>query len=417
MQKTFADNLLNLKKEFFSFLCDKSRVEIFFLLFWLSGPFILLWERSAADAWITIIALAFLVRSSVKKDWLWFGTGWVLAVSLFWGWCVITSFFSTMPEMAFREAIIWVRFPVFAAACAFWLGKDKIMVKTMFYSIALGVVLMCLILLAELYSTGYVRNARLTWPYGDHVSGNYLAKVGLPVSTALIAIATSRSRHGNWAFLFSLVTLPFSILTGERANLILKLCAGGLASLIWKPVLSRIIVACVSLLTAFFVLVSVSDKLMVRFSSESLPSLVDGIEKLPWVKAAMTGWAGFIAEPIFGVGVGNLRYLCPELTKQMTNVECHNHPHNFYTQILGETGLIGLTLAVIFFAILVFHCYNDRKQSEFHVLSRTAFVIPLAIFWPLQPNADFFGQWNNCFIWSAIGYSLCCARAKKEAKK
>ena len=101
----------------------------------------------------------------------------------------------------------------------------------------------------------------------------------------------------------------------------------------------------------------------------------------------------------------------------MTNVECHNHPHNFYTQILGETGLIGLTLAVIFFAILVFHCYNDRKQSEFHVLSRTAFVIPLAIFWPLQPNADFFGQWNNCFIWRhAIGYSLCCARAKKEAK-
>ena len=69
--------------------------------------------------------------------------------------------------------------------------------------------------------------------------------------------------------------------------------------------------------------------------------------------------------------------------------ECHNHPHNFYTQILGETGLIGLTLAVIFFAILVFHCYDDRKQSEFHVLSRTAFVIPRAIFWPthfLMPN-------------------------------
>ena len=126
-----------------------------------------------------------------------------------------------------------------------------------------------------------------------------MAKVGLPVSTALIAIATSRSRHGNWAFLFSLVTLPFSILTGERANLILKLCAGGLASHLeasFKSDNCRLRFAFDCLLRLG---VCVSRQTHGSFSSESLPSLVDGIEKLPWVKAAMTGWAGLLRNQFF----------------------------------------------------------------------------------------------------------------------
>ena len=34
-----------------------------FHIFWLLGPFILLIERSPADAWLSILALAFAVRS------------------------------------------------------------------------------------------------------------------------------------------------------------------------------------------------------------------------------------------------------------------------------------------------------------------------------------------------------------------
>ena len=33
-----------------------------FHIFWLLGPFILLIERSPADAWLTLLSLAFLVR-------------------------------------------------------------------------------------------------------------------------------------------------------------------------------------------------------------------------------------------------------------------------------------------------------------------------------------------------------------------
>ena len=44
-----------------------------FQIFWLLGPFILLIERSPADAWLTILALAFVVRAVIKRD------GWFFA--------------------------------------------------------------------------------------------------------------------------------------------------------------------------------------------------------------------------------------------------------------------------------------------------------------------------------------------------
>jgi hypothetical protein len=32
--------------------------------------------------------------------------------------------------------------------------------------------------------------------------------------------------------------------------------------------------------------------------------------------------------------------------------------------------------------------------------------VPLGFFFPLQSTADFFGQWNNIFMWSAIALVL-----------
>ena len=41
-----------------------------------------------------------------------------------------------------------------------------------------------------------------------------------------------------------------------------------------------------------------------------------------------------------------------------------------------------------------------------HVITATAFIVPLGFFFPLQSTADFFGQWNNIFMWSAIALAL-----------
>jgi len=32
--------------------------------------------------------------------------------------------------------------------------------------------------------------------------------------------------------------------------------------------------------------------------------------------------------------------------------------------------------------------------------------VPLGFFFPIQSTADFFGQWNNIFMWSALSLAL-----------
>ena len=44
------------------------------------------------------------------------------------------------------------------------------------------------ILAAEILIEGQ-KGGRLSWPYGDMVPGNYLAKVGLPAFTVMVALA------------------------------------------------------------------------------------------------------------------------------------------------------------------------------------------------------------------------------------
>ena len=72
------------------------------------------------------------------------------------------------------EALIWIRFPLFAMATAFWLGADKRLLLLMFFSTASAILLMCGILAAELAIEGF--KSRLSWPYDDLVPGNYLGK-------------------------------------------------------------------------------------------------------------------------------------------------------------------------------------------------------------------------------------------------
>jgi len=63
----FKDILIGLSNA----LAVMARWEKGFHIFWLLGPFILLIERSPVDIWLSIRALAFVVRSIMKRDGGW----------------------------------------------------------------------------------------------------------------------------------------------------------------------------------------------------------------------------------------------------------------------------------------------------------------------------------------------------------
>jgi hypothetical protein len=55
---------------------------------------------------------------------------------------------------------------------------------------------------------------------------------------------------------------------------------------------------------------------------------------------------------------------------------------------------------------IIWFCFVTGMRGRANVLAATAFIVPLGLFFPIQTTADFFGQWNNIFMWSAIALAL-----------
>ena len=113
--------------------------------------------------------------------------------------------------------------PSFRFRVLFLVRKRQTRFECNVFSVGLGMILMGLILITEFIVKEGVAG-RLSWPYGDLVPGNYLAKTCMPVLCVLAAsAASSRFSLSLPSFLVLSFSLLTSFLTGERVNLILAL--------------------------------------------------------------------------------------------------------------------------------------------------------------------------------------------------
>ena len=402
---TLLGNIYKIVSDAKAALAELPKASRWFHVFWLLGPLILLIERSPADAWLTICALSFAVRAILKKDGSWLKVFWVRAVFAFWGVCLLSAALSDLPAYSLGEAFIWIRFPLFAMASCFWLATDKRLLYAMMGMTMLGMIIMTGILTAEVLIVGQ-QGGRLSWPYGDLVPGNYLAKAGLPAFCVLVALAVSGYRQVNAvAAIISFATIILSVITGERINFIIRAFGGMLAGLLWRPKVGRyvclILIEVLALLAVLFASPSIGNRFIDNFI-EQLPSHNES----PYFRVMNSGMVAFETAPVLGVGTANYRILCADLTRDHTDVDCHTHPHNYYIQLLAETGIVGLVFGCVMLGAIIWSCAQTSIKGRADVVMATAVIIPLGLFFPLQSTADFFGQWNNIFMWSAVALAL-----------
>lgn len=386
---------------------ELSSVDRFFHFFWLLGPFILLIERTPGDIWISVLALAFLYRALMNGDKAWFNFFWVRSAFTFLVICLLSAALSRDPLYSFIEALIWFRFPLFAMASAFWLAKDRRLLQLMMLSTAVAVGCMCCILFAELIVEGY--KDRLSWPYDDLVPGNFLAKVGLPIVVFCAALSVSSKSHQSLlAGCFCLIVIATVLMTGERINLLTVICASLLSCLLWRPNIKYLTIltglALILVLSIFEFFPATGTRFVATFIAELPISMESG-----YYKAMAPAFYIFQEAPFFGIGPGSFRFLCKDYVETGSGLVCFNHPHNFYLQLLAETGSLGAFFGVVFMVALVVFCFTEGQKFPNNLAVYSSWIVPFALFWPIRSSADFFGQWNNIFLWSAVAVALAVA--------
>ncbi len=433
------------------------------IYFWLLGPIFYLIERDPADLWLTSIGLTFLYRSYIKSDWGWSKQLWFKLALALWISSLVSSLFSPNQLYSFTQSVSWIRFPLYAAAAQIWLGKDRDIRVMMFAIIMMGMLLLSCILLFEILIEP---KERLTWPYGDTVPGVYLAKLGLLITCSLFLI--NLNSFNFIITLFLIITFTFLILTGERTHLIIVLSAllmccfhsklnkkqilfiiliiTSVATLfyVYKPIkFERIIFKSYLIITYPFKAEEIEnvrkyniDDLKSPEKQQNLENLLENLghsyksykkgnenfTKLDYIKHISNNissywgaWRGGIQQgiqkPILGIGPSGTRLTCKELDEKNVNWlpgknYCGNHPHNFYVQLFAETGILGLFFGTLMFFNIIYICYKKRNHKIFCPMKSISYIIPLALFFPIQQYGSFFGQWGNLFIWFSIGFAL-----------
>jgi hypothetical protein len=108
--------------------------------------------------------------------------------------------------------------------------------------------------------------------------------------------------------------------------------------------------------------------------------------------------------PIIGNGFKSFRIKC--LTKlHLPNRVCGSHPHNYYLELLNDTGLLGTLLLVCAVFYLIINKFFNFKYYEKNVkfLFICLLIIIIAEFFPLKSSGSFFSTGSSSFIFLILG--------------
>jgi len=73
------------------------------------------------------------------------------------------------------------------------------------------------------------------------------------------------------------------------------------------------------------------------------------------LESIAVGWKLFMANPIFGTGIGNFRAAVKDEYQKISKDRLHKMPHNQFVSILGSTGIVGFGIAMIGLLLPLFY--------------------------------------------------------------
>ena len=394
-------------------------------------------SRSTADISIILFALAFLAKSYLDDNWHWTNEKWFKAALVFFIYCVfINSSLSINSFESLKYSLFFLRWPLFAVACAYWIFTDLKSIKIFFAVIAIVVIFLIIdtwyqfFLGFDIFGREIYGSDRLTGPFRRPYVGMWITKLILfPLFIFVLFDKYQKYLNSKFFYIFLtiFVCLFFStiFITGERMALIMSLLSIiiimlGLNFSKYISFSKSILIFFLLILISIFFLI-VSPDQFDRSIHSSLFKIINWKNSdygLVW-RSAYDVW---MESPFFGAGLHQYRDACAQLgiygnvDQPISGGVCF-HPHNISMQLLSETGFIGFSL----FFIMVLYISLNILENGFNKKEWLTFFLMLnvivATFLPIQSNTDFFSNKYSSIVWLLIGVSLAVKRLKINQKK
>ena len=169
----------------------------------------------------------------------------------------------------------------------------------------------------------------------------------------------------------------------------------------------------------------IGEKIAVNEDIKEIPQSKDGagivLRHSGYNRVYHTAIAIWKERPLTGFGLKSLRVKCwhmlakdnaeRKINPRPQYIVCANHAHNYYLEFLSEAGIIGTSLMIIFFIILLKNSFFYIKKYNQKTNAELIFLVPVIInifieIWPVRSSGSFFTTWGATFFWVNVGIFL-----------
>ena len=394
----------------------------------ISGPFL-------PDLFIVLISFIFLFTLNKKRELFNLKSNFFIFFLIFYSYLILTSILSDNFYQPIKPSITYLRFGFFSLAVFFILNNKKNFIKYFYFMMCFTLIVLIFdgyfqfITEKNIFNFKGVRPDRLGGLFFDElILGSYLGKI-LPIFF-IFYLLNKKYINKYYILILTLLSYILVFLSGERSAFFTTT----LYLIMVTPFLvgiKRSITIFVLIGTIFGILIATNENIKSRYYDQMLMHTI-GVGKYAGDNNAeitfMPDHIGLFSSAIdifkknffVGGGVKTYRIYCKnnknkkliEIKKNHPNMlTCNTHPHNYYLQLLAETGLIGFLFVFVVFIKLIINYFKqvyfliklDKNYNKGYVVILSGLIVYI---WPLTTTGSFFNNWICSILFLQIGIYL-----------
>ncbi len=353
---------------------------------------------------------------------------------------LLNGFFNNLLNFEFPDAprqnivliksLLFLRFLILYLVVRFLVSKEIINYKLLFLFYGLCTFFVCFDLIIQyvfgknlLGMEGGSR--RLSGVFGDeYIAGGFIQKFFIFLPYAVLFFSGIKNKfflHLLLLFIFG-ITLFGVLASGNRMPLIFTIFAFLLIFIYEKKLRKLIGSAFIVFLLVFSFLLKTNNETYNHFNGfkdkssefisyfhESLSSSKNVLPKNVYVKEFVSGILTWQQNKMFGGGVKSFFLNCSSIKKDTKFIgSCNTHPHNYYLEIAASLGIIGLSLSIVIFSIILIKSLTFTRFSKIVPEIQNIFVPFFIIFvleiFPLKTTGSFFTSLTGNFLFIILAF-------------